>query len=215
MQIDILTIFPNMFDSPFSESIIKRAQQKQAITINVHDLRQWTTDAHHTTDDRPYGGGPGMVMLVEPIDKAVQQLKLQNKNIKVIVTAASGTPFTQSKAQDYKELDQLIIIAGHYEGIDQRVIDHLADESISIGNYVLTGGELPAMVITDAVTRLIPGVLGDPESIVDESHSEEGYLEYPHYTRPEDYQGWKVPDILLSGNHAAIATWRRDQSKRK
>ncbi len=215
MQIDILTIFPKMFDSPFSESIIKRAQQKQAITITVHDLRQWTSDSHHTTDDRPYGGGPGMVMLVEPIDKAIQQLKLQNNNSKVIVTAASGTPFTQSKAQDYKELDQLIIIAGHYEGIDQRVIDHLANESISIGNYVLTGGELPAMVITDAITRLIPGVLGDPESIVDESHSEEGYLEYPHYTRPENYNGWKVPDILLSGNHAAIASWRKDQSSKK
>ncbi len=220
MQIDILTIFPDMFQGPFSESIIKRAQEKELITITVHDLRQWTTDPHHSTDDRPYGGGPGMVMLVEPIDKALHAIKRPaspeggpNYQTKVVVTAASGKSFTQAKAQEFKTLDQLIIIAGHYEGIDQRVIDHLADESISIGNYVLTGGELPAMVITDAITRLIPGVLGDPNSIVEESHSQEGYLEYPQYTRPEKYRDWEVPKILLSGNHADIAQWRRQQSK--
>lgn len=211
MQIDILTIFPDMFQGPFNESILKRAQQKKLITLNVHDLRQWTTDAHHSTDDRPYGGGPGMVMLAEPIDKALKSLSPGH----VILTAASGAKFTQKKAIDYSKLDHLIIICGHYEGIDQRVADHMVDESISIGDYVLTGGEIPAMVIADAITRLIPGVLGDPESIVDESHSEEGYLEYPHYTRPEDYNGWKVPDILLSGNHAAIASWRKDQSSKK
>lgn len=216
MQIDILTIFPNMFVGPFSESIIKRAVEKNAITINVHDLRQWASGSHHATDDRPYGGGPGMVMLVEPIDKAIKELisntQFPISNRKIIVTAASGESFTQSKAREYQQLDQLIIIAGHYEGIDQRVIDHLADESISIGNYVLTGGELPAMVITDAITRLIPGVLGDPESIVDESHSQVGYKEYPHYTRPENYNGWSVPDVLLSGNHADIQAWRKQKS---
>jgi len=215
MQIDILTIFPDMFTGPFSESILKRAQAKGQVTLNVHDLRQWASDAHHTTDDRPYGGGPGMVMLVEPIDKAIKSIKLPDVKTKILVTAASGKSFTQSKAREYKELDQLIIVAGHYEGIDQRVIDHLADESISIGNYVLTGGELPAMVIADAITRLIPGVLGDPESIVDESHSQEGYLEYPHYTRPETYNGWEVPKTLLSGNHAVIKQWRLDQSSKK
>jgi tRNA (guanine37-N1)-methyltransferase len=215
MQIDIITIFPEMFTGPFSESIVKRAIQKELVTINVHDLRQWTSDPHHTTDDRPYGGGPGMVMLVEPIDRAIKAVKQTEGHIKVVVTAASGALFTQAKAHEYKQHDQLIIIAGHYEGIDQRVVDYLADESISIGNYVLTGGELPAMVITDAITRLIPGVVGDPDSIVDESHSEEGYLEYPQYTRPEEYGGWKVPEVLLSGNHANIALWRRQQSKKQ
>lgn len=223
MQIDILTIFPAMFNGPFSESIIKRAQEKQAIAINIHDLRKWATDPHHTTDDRPYGGGPGMVMLVEPIDKAIKDLtavvlplhkgESEGVNRKIIVTAANGDEFTQQKAQAYVQLDQLIIIAGHYEGIDQRVIDHLADESISIGDYVLTGGELPAMVITDAITRLLPGVLGDPESIVDESHSQPGYREYPHYSRPEKYRDWSVPDVLLSGNHASISAWRKENSK--
>jgi tRNA (guanine37-N1)-methyltransferase len=211
MIIDILTIFPNMFTGPLTESIIKRAQANGAVKINIHDLRQWTTDVHHTTDDRPYGGGPGMVMLVEPIAKAVDELKQPNS--KIILTAASGTTYTQTKARELSTSDHLIIIAGHYEGVDQRVEDHLVDESISIGDYVLTGGELPAMVIVDSIVRLLPGVLGDAESIVDESHSQAGYKEYPHYTRPENYNGWKVPDVLLSGNHAAIAKWRQENQK--
>lgn len=215
MIIDILTVFPKMFEGPLTESILKRAQASGIITINVHDLRQWTTDSHHTTDDRPYGGGPGMVMLVEPIDKALQEIKskIQMTNIKTILTAASGKNFTQAKAQEYSKLDHLIIIAGHYEGVDQRVEDHLVDESISIGDYVLTGGELPAMVIVDALTRLLPGALGDAESIVDESHRQPGYKEYPHYTRPENYRDWPVPKVLLSGNHAAITKWRQDNQK--
>lgn len=211
MIIDILTLFPKMFDGPLTESIIKRAQVNQLVTIRIHDLRQWTKDLHHTTDDRPYGGGPGMVMLVEPIDKALQSLKTSDS--KIILTAASGTTFTQAKAVEYSKLKHLIIIAGHYEGVDQRVADHLVDESISVGDYVLTGGELPAMIISDTVTRLLPGVLGDPASIVEESHSQPGYKEYPHYSRPESYNGWDVPKILLSGDHAVIAKWRQDNAK--
>lgn len=219
LTVDVITIFPGMFTGPLNESILKRAQQKGLVTINIHNLRDFTEDVHHTTDDRPYGGGPGMVMLVEPIDKAIKHVisnsQISNPKRKILLTAANGITFTQQKAQEYQELDHLIIIAGHYEGVDQRVADYLVDESVSIGNYVLTGGELPAMVITDAVTRLIPGVLGKEESLTEESHSEPGYLEYPHYTRPENYQGHTVPDVLLSGNHAAIASWRKDQSKRK
>lgn len=200
-----------MFTGPLTESILKRAQSQNIVNIRVHDLRQWTTDPHHTTDDRPYGGGPGMVMLIEPIDKALQELKTPSS--KIILTAASGTTFTQSMAQQFSKLNHLIIIAGHYEGVDQRVADHLVDESISIGDFVLTGGELPAMVMVDAITRLLPGVLGDPQSVVDESHSRPGYKEYPHYTRPESYKGWTVPKVLLSGDHAAIAKWRQDHSR--
>lgn len=211
MTIDILTIFPKMFEGPLTESIIKRAQVSQVVTINIHDLRQWTSDPHHSTDDRPYGGGPGMVMLVEPLAKAIDDLKKPNS--KVILTAASGTTYTQTKARELSRSDHLIIIAGHYEGVDQRVEDYLADESISIGDYVLTGGELPVMVIVDSIVRLLPGVLGDADSNIDESHSQVGYKEYPHYTRPEEYRGWKVPEVLLSGNHAAIAKWRQENKK--
>jgi tRNA (guanine37-N1)-methyltransferase len=211
MIIDIITIFPDMFTGPMTESIIKRAQFQNIVSIRIHDLRQWTDLPHHTTDDRPYGGGPGMVMMVEPIDKALKSLKTPES--KTILTAASGTTFTQSKAGEFSQLQHLIIIAGHYEGVDQRVEDNLVDESISIGDYVLTGGELPAMVITDAITRLLPGVVGDPQSIIDESHSQAGYKEYPHYTRPEKYHGWEVPKVLLSGNHAAIESWRKQNKK--
>lgn len=214
MQIDILSIFPNMFTGPLSESIIKRAQQNNKVTIAIHDLRKWASGPHQSTDDRPYGGGPGMVMMVEPIDKALKDLKTHKPKSKTILTAASGRLYSQQKAQEFSQLDHLIIIAGHYEGVDQRVEDHLVDESISIGEYVLTGGELPAMVIVDSIVRLLPGVVGDPESIIDESHSQQGYKEYPHYTRPENYQGWQVPDTLLSGNHAAIAAWRKEHQKK-
>jgi tRNA (guanine37-N1)-methyltransferase len=214
MKIDIISIFPNMFVGPLTESIIKRAQQNKKATITIHDLRHFASDPHQSTDDRPYGGGPGMVMLVEPIHKALQKLKTKNAKCKVILTAASGQTYTQQKAKEYSQLDHLIIIAGHYEGVDQRVEDHLVDESISIGDYVLTGGELPAMVIADSVIRLLPGVLGDDTSIIEESHSQPGFKEYPHYTRPENYQGWQVPDTLLSGNHAAIATWRKEHQKK-
>lgn len=204
-----------MFEGPFSESILKRAQAKNLISLHLHDLRQWTSDAHHTVDDRPYGGGPGMVLMVEPIDKALSDLrsKIQDPRSKVILTSAKGSPFTQTKAGELAKLEHLIFIAGHYEGVDQRIEDHLVDESLSIGNYVLTGGELPIMVMVDALVRLIPGVVGDPESLVDESHKDPGFLEYPHYTRPETYKGWDVPDVLLSGHHAEIQKWRQEKSK--
>ena len=209
MHIDILTLFPEMFTGPFDNSIIKRAQDQNLVKIAIHDLRTWTSDPHHTADDRPYGGGPGMVMLVEPIDKALSELKQKSR---VILTSPRGTPFTQTKAQELSTLDHLIFIAGHYEGVDQRVEDHLVDESLSIGDYVLTGGELPAMVMIDAIVRLLPGALGDPTSTQEESHSQPGYLEYPHYTRPEEYRSWPVPKVLLSGDHAAIAKWRATHS---
>jgi len=214
MQIDILTLFPQMFSGPLTESILKRAQDQNLVNIAVHDLRAWTTDPHHTADDRPYGGGPGMVMLVEPIDKALNDLKskIQNPKSRVILTSPRGARFTQAKAQELATYDHLIFIAGHYEGVDQRVADHLVDDTISIGDYVLTGGELPIMVIVDALVRLIPGVLGDPTSTADESFKTPGYLEYPQYTRPEIYRGWPVPKMLLSGDHAAISAWRSTYS---
>jgi tRNA (guanine37-N1)-methyltransferase len=215
MKIDILTLFPQMFTGPFSESIIKRAQEKNLVQLNVHDLRQWTNDNHQTVDDRPYGGGPGMVMMIEPIDKALSSLKPTNPNAKVIVTSAKGERYTQQKAHQLSQGPDLILIAGHYEGIDHRVYQYLADEVISIGDYVLTGGELPAMVIVDSIIRLVPGVVGESTSIIDESHKEPGFIEYPQYTRPEEYRGWKVPEVLLSGNHAAIEKWRQTQSRQQ
>lgn len=217
MNIDILTIFPNMFAGPFGESILKRAQDKGLVEIALHNLRDWTTDVHHQVDDRPFGGGPGMVMMVEPLDRALHDLKQQttnNKQQRVVLLSAKGQRYTQQKAQELSQLDRLIFVCGHYEGIDQRVYDHLVDEVISIGDFVLTGGELPAMVLVDSIARLIPGVVGDQESIVDESHKNPGYIEYPHYTRPADYKGWRVPEVLLSGDHAKIQAWRESNSKK-
>jgi tRNA (guanine37-N1)-methyltransferase len=221
MNIEIVTLFPDMFAGPFDESIIKRAQNSNQIRINIHNLRNWTTDKHKTVDDRPYGGGAGMVMMVEPIYKAVKDIKLKNKKSTTLLTSAKGNLFNQKKAQTYSQIDQLIIICGHYEGVDQRVADHIADEEISIGEFVLTGGELPAMVITDSVVRLIPGVIGNPDSLIEESYSIEnnqsdvktGTIEYPQYTRPEQFRGWKVPSVLLSGNHKEIKAWQQKQPK--
>ncbi len=208
MKIDILTLFPDMFKGPFDTSIIKRAESRNLIRINVRDLRSWGEGERRNVDDRPYSGGPGMLIRVDIIDKALKEL-IKTKNSKVILLDATGERFTQQKAQELSKHKHLILIAGHYEGVDHRVHEHLADEVISIGDYVLTGGEIPAMVVVDSVTRLLPGVLGKDESSVDESHKEPGYLEYPQYTRPEEYKGWKVPKILLSGNHAEIDKWRK------
>lgn len=216
MTIDIITLFPNMFVGPFDQSIVKRAQNKGLVQINYHDLRNFAIDERGTVDDRPYGGGVGMVLRIEPIFAALQKIKKSDLNSKVVLTDARGDKFTQKRAKGFSELDQLIIICGHYEGVDERVREHLVDESISIGEYLLTGGEIPAMVITDAVTRLIPGVLEKPEATLYESFSEGlqstdyrlPQLEHPQYTRPEDFNGWKVPEILLSGNHAEIKKWR-------
>jgi tRNA (guanine37-N1)-methyltransferase len=210
MKIDIITLFPNMFKGPFEESILRRAQDKSLLEIKIHNLRDWALDRHKSVDDRPYGGGAGMIIRVDVIDRALQDLKqkAKNKKIKTILLDATGKTFNQKMAEKLSKEKNLILISGHYEGVDHRVHEHLVDEVISIGNYVLTGGELPAMVITDAVSRLIPGVL-DPESLKEESFSKsKTNLEYPQYTRPEEYKGWKVPEVLLSGNHAEIEKWR-------
>lgn len=215
MEIHIITAFPDMFSAPFSESIIKRAQEKGIVEIKLHNLRDWTDDNHKTIDGKPYGGGAGMVMMIEPIYKAVKDIKksLQGKQTKLILTSAKGEAFTQGHAQNYSKYEALIIICGHYEGVDERVKEYIADDEISIGKYVLTGGELPAMVIADAVTRLIPGVLGNEASLAEESFKEDNYTESPQYTRPavftnDEGKELKVPDVLLSGHHKEIEEFR-------
>lgn len=210
MKIDILTLFPDMFKGPFDASIIKRAEGRDLIKIEIHDLRKWGEGERRNVDDRPYGGGVGMVLRVDIIDNALKELRTQKSH--VILLDATGERFVQKKAVGLSKLEHIILIAGHYEGVDHRVHEQLADEVISIGDYVLTGGEIPAMVLVDSVTRLIPGVLGKDESSMDESHKEPGYLEYPQYTRPVDYKGWKVPEILLGGNHGEINKWRKEKS---
>ena len=219
MKIDILTLFPNMFHGPFDESIVKRARDKGLVDITVHNLRDWAGDKHKTVDDRPYGSGVGMILKVEVLDKAVSQLEMKDSDTKVILLDAGGKKFTQKDAKRLSKSEHLILIAGHYEGVDYRVHKKIADEVMSIGDYVLTGGELPAMVITDSIVRLIPKVLEKSEATVFESFSPTSniqhptsILEYPQYTRPEVYKGWKVPKILLSGNHKEIEKWRKEQS---
>ncbi len=205
MKIDILTIFPEMF-APLTESIMKRAQAKGLVEIKVHNLRDWSTDKHHSVDASPYGGGPGMVMRVDVVDRAVEALR--GEGTRVILMDTKGPLYTQQKAEQLKSEEHLIMIAPHYEGIDHRVHEHIANEVISIGAYVLTGGEIPVMVVVDSIVRLLPGVLGNEASLVEESYQKEGEIEYPQYTRPEEYKGWKVPEILLSGHHAKIKEWR-------
>ena len=215
MLIDVITTLPAMFTGPFSESILKRAQDRNIVQIKIHDLRQWTTDKHRSTDDHPYGGGPGMIMMIEPIDVSLKALgaKKGTPKQKIILTSAKGTLFTQQVAQHWsKELDRIVFICGHYEGVDERVALNVIDEELRVGDYVLTGGELASMVMTDAVVRLLPGVLGDDESSINESHKTSGYFEYPQYTRPENYKSWEVPKVLLGGNHKAIENWRENQS---
>ena len=217
MRFDIITIFPKIFDSYFNESIIKRAQKKRKIKINVVNLRNFATDKHKTVDDRPYGGGAGMVMRVDIIDAAVAALKSQFS--KVVLMDAGGERYTQKKAEELARVEQLIIICGHYEGVDHRVHEHIAEEVISVGDYVLSGGEIPAMIIADSVIRLLPEVLGNPKSLEEESFHESLMLndqcsirtEYPQYTRPEEYKGWRVPEVLLSGNHKQIQEWRKSK----
>ncbi len=210
LTIDIITIFPKMFAPILSESIIKRAQEKKKVKIRVHDLRDYTTDKHRKVDDRPFGGGPGMVLTAQPIFDAVKKIKARKK-AKVILMCPQGTKLTQKVARRLSKSKRLIIICGHYEGVDERVRQKIVDESISIGDYVLTGGELPAMVLMDCVIRLIPGVLGRRESLTTESF-ENNLLEYPQYTRPANFRGMKVPNVLLSGNHKDIERWRKGQA---
>ena len=211
MKIDILTLFPEMFEGPFGTSMLKKAQDEGLVKINIHNLRVWAKDKHKTVDDRPYGGGPGMIIKVDIMDTAVNSLIRNKKDTKIILLDAGGKLYTQTKAKRLSKWENIILISGHYEGVDHRVHEHLVDDIISIGDYVLTGGEIPAMVIVDSVVRLLPGVLGAEEGLNEESHSRPGYIEYPQYTRPETYKGWKVPEILLSGNHAEIEKWRKEK----
>lgn len=218
MEIDILTIFPSMFVGPFDTSIIKKAKEMGIVRINIHNLRDWANDKRKTVDDRPFGGGRGMVLMVEPIFNAVKQLKKGGHKEKVILLSPSGSVYNEQKALELSKLNHLILICGHYEGVDQRVADHIADEIISIGDYILTGGEIPAMVIIDSVVRLLPNVL-EEEVITAESFSQhkidskiQSILDYPVYTRPADFRGWKVPEILLKGNHKEIKKWREKEA---
>lgn len=209
LRIDIITLFPDIFFGPLASSIVGRARKENIVDINVVDLRNYTHDKRKTVDDKPFGGGPGMLMKPEPLFEAVESLK--KDGAKVILTTPRGERFSQSMARELSKESHLIVICGHYEGVDERVKTALVDMEISIGDYVLTSGNLPAMVITDAVVRLLPGALGCPESEVDESFSD-GLLEYPQYTRPAEFRGLKVPEVLLSGNHAEIEKWRRAES---
>ena len=211
MKFDIVSLFPKMFEGVFGESMIKRAVDKNIIEIKTHDMRQWAWNTYGAVDDKPYGGGVGMLIRVDVIDKALRALETSNKKqvTRIILTSARGKKFTQRDAERLGKYENLIIICGHYEGFDERISD-LVDEEISIGDYVLTGGEIPVMVIVDSVARLLPGVLGKDASSKEESHSTDGYIEYPQYTRPEVYGGKKVPEVLLSGDPKKIEEWKKE-----
>ena len=219
MRIDIITLFPEMFRGPFDESIIKRAIESNLIKICIHNLRDYARDRHGTVDDYPYGGGAGMVLKPEPIFDAVEAVRasisseedVAGEQVPVVLLTPQGRLFSQSVARDLSQRSYIILLCGHYEGVDERVVEHLVNDEISIGDYVLSGGELAAMVVVDAVVRLLPGVLGSEDSAKDDSHVA-GLLEYPQYTRPSVWRGWEVPEVLLSGNHAKIAQWRRQQA---
>ena len=214
MKIDILTLFPEICRAPLSESMMKRAQENKIVDLRIHNLRDWTTDKHHIVDDAPFGGGQGMVMKPEPIFAAVEELKTQKS--KIILMSPTGRRLDQKMATDFSKESHLIVVCGHYEGVDQRVIEHLVDLEISIGDYVLTNGAIAAVVLIDAVVRLLPGVLGHEHSAIDDSFSPAvAGLEGPQFTRPAEFRGWKIPDVLLSGNHAEIAKWRREQAKKR
>jgi tRNA (guanine37-N1)-methyltransferase len=214
MRIDLFSLFPEVFNSYLNTSILKRAQESGALRVRAHNIRDWAADKHHTTDDTPYGGGGGMVMKPEPIFAAVEAVLGSPPDCPVILLSPQGRTFNQEIAFELSQQDHLALICGRYESVDERIRQHLVTDSISIGDYVLTGGELPALVVIDAVTRLLPGVLGDPEAPLQDSHAT-GLLEHPHYTRPPEFRGWRIPDILLSGNHAEIAQWRRRESLKR
>src|SRR5215469_1140122 len=227
MRIDIVTLFPQICRAPLNESIMKRAQENQIVELHIHNLRDWTTDKHRVVDDAPFGGGQGMVMKPEPIFAAVEALKetlnaqrptsnaehsaIENRQPKILLMSPAGRRFDQQIARDLSQESHLIIISGHYEGVDHRVIEHLIDLEISIGDYVLTNGAIAAVVLVDAIVRLLPGALGHEQSAADDSFSN-GLLEAPQYTRPAEFRGWKVPEVLLSGNHAEIVRWRKEQA---
>jgi tRNA (guanine37-N1)-methyltransferase len=211
IRFDVLTIFPEMFESPLRCSILKKAAEKGVVGVNLHNIRDYALDKHHMTDDAPYGGGGGMVMKVEPIDRALSAVPRLSEDAPVVLMTPQGEPFSSRIAKELSGYEQVIVICGHYEGFDERVRTHLATREISIGDYVLTGGELSALVVIDAVSRFVPGVLGNSESVLADSFAD-GLLEYPHYTRPPEYRGWGVPEVLLSGHHREIEEWRRRES---
>jgi tRNA (guanine37-N1)-methyltransferase len=226
MRIDIITLFPEICRSPLNESMMKRARENGALELHIHNLRDWTADKHHVVDDTPFGGGQGMVMKVEPVFKAVEELKEKTLNAqrstlnaqlqkpRVILMSPAGRRFDQEWARQLSAESHLIIVCGHYEGVDHRVVEHLIDEEISIGDYVLTNGAIAAAVLVDAIVRLIPGVLGNEQSAFDDTFRE-GLLEAPQYTRPAEFRGWRVPEVLLGGNHGEIAKWRKEQSQKR
>ena len=214
IKFDVLSIFPEMFSSPLNFSLLKKAQEKGLLNICLHDIRNWANDKHKMTDDAPYGGGCGMVMKVEPVEKALAAIRSPEDDSLIVLMTPQGETFNQIIAAQLAEKKQIIIICGRYEGVDERIREHLVDREISIGDYILTGGELAALVLIDAVYRLIPDVLGNPESTLGESFSH-NLLEYPQYTRPAEYKGWMVPDVLLSGNHAQIELWHKHESLRR
>lgn len=215
IKFDILSIFPEMFSSPLNFSMLKKAQENGIISISLHDIRNWADDKHKMTDDSPYGGGCGMVMKLEPVEKALSAIKKNlDEDSTVILMTPQGEVFNQQIAAELSEKKRIIILCGRYEGVDERIREHLVDREISIGDYILTGGELASMVLIDAVSRLLPDFLGNPDSKLSESFSQ-NLLEYPQYTRPANYKGWVVPDVLLSGNHAEIERWRKTESLRK
>jgi tRNA (guanine37-N1)-methyltransferase len=214
LRFDIVSIFPGMFASPFGDSIIQRAREAGLLDIHVHDLRDYSLNKHRKVDDSPFGGGVGMVMNVEPIARAITAVKKEVPETRTILLSPGGRPFDQEKAWELSRLPSLTLICGRYEGIDERIRLHYVDEEISIGDYVLTGGELPAMVLVEAISRLLPGVLGDPESLVEESFHDD-LLEYPQYTRPRDYEGLKVPEILVSGDPKKIRDWQKAEALKK
>ncbi len=213
LQFDIITIFPGMFESPLNESLLKRAREQRLLEIRLHNLRDYSQDKHRKVDDYPFGGGVGMVMNVDPIVRAIESVKQDRPNARTILMSPAGTPFSQEKAWELSREESLILVCGRYEGVDERV-RHFIDEEISIGDYVLTGGEIPAMAVVESVARLVPGVVGDESSIVEESFSDD-LLEYPQYTRPREFRGFKVPEILVSGDHSKIQDWQRQEALKK
>lgn len=217
MKFEVFTLLPEVFPPYLESSILKRARERGLISVDVHNIREYTHDKHHVTDDTPYGGGGGMVIKPEPVFEAVESILGQNpvqttgEAVPIILLTPQGRVFTQRVAEELSGHERIALLCGRYEGVDERIREHLVTDEISVGDYVLTGGELPAMILIDAVSRLIPGVLGDPTGAEDDSHSM-GLLEYPHYTKPAEFRGWKVPEVLQSGNHARIDQWRREQS---
>jgi tRNA (guanine37-N1)-methyltransferase len=216
MIFHVITIFPEFFGGPFDHGVVARAHQAVLIKIHIHDLRTWTSDRHKTVDDRPFGGGEGMLLKPEPIFEAVESVwPTRPRHSRIVLLSAQGRPFDQTLAEEFSRLEELLLICGRYEGVDERVAQHLADDEISIGDYVLSGGELPAAVVIDAVARLLPGVLGNERSALVESFGENGMLDCPEYTRPAQFREWRVPDVLLAGNHEEIRKWRRKAALEK